>query len=124
MKTFSEMAPLKLPLSEAETVALRQVIWFKMNGFGILTARHLLGLTSTIGGSWDQTWKEAAVIWENIRAKAEAESQKQALYRQISLDARGASEGQEPEISGPSSQVPLCQLWAGRSVGGTHPDGA
>lgn len=124
MKTLSEMAPIDMDSNDSMVIAAKQVLFFKQLGFDLNTARVSLFLPPSRTATWDQTCEEMAEIWEGIRHEAEEAIKKQALYRQIGLAPRGAPEGQGPEIFGSSPQVPLCQLRAGRSVGGTHPDGA
>lgn len=124
MKTLSEMAPIDMDVNDSMVIAVKQVLMFKQLGMDLNTARVSLHLPPSRTATWDETCEEMAEIWEGIRHEAEEAIKKQARYRQIGLASRGAPEGEGPEISGSGPQVPLCKLWAGRSVGGAHPDGA
>lgn len=124
MKTLSEMAPIDMDEDDSMVIAARQVLFFKNLRFDLNTARVSLFLPPSRTATWDETCEEMAEIWEGIRHEAEEAIKRQAKYRQIGLATRGAPESEGPEISGSSSQVPLCKLWTGRPTSGSHPDGA
>lgn len=67
MKSVSEAAPINLDVNDSMLVAVRQVLWFKANGFSLSTVRGLLGLESKLRSTWDDTCEEMAEIWESMR---------------------------------------------------------
>jgi hypothetical protein len=76
MKTLCESAPIDLDVNDSMYVAIKQILWFKANGFGLKTVRALVFLPAKPGATWDETCEEMAMIWESLRGHDVAEEAK------------------------------------------------